>query len=201
MVEHPRHLAALVVAAGVVIMLGLSSCGSTNHSASPPATSGTTTHATDASAAPTTPTTADPRTQAFDGYRAALDALDHALSNPPNPSDPLLAQTMVDPMLTQSRNLASEWQGFGQAGKYPPHSVRRQTLISATVTGNQASLQACSVDDGIVYDISTGKTINDNVTTALDKATLTLVGGTWKLATRDQVQKWQGVAGCADDNS
>jgi hypothetical protein len=194
----------VLIAAGLVATIVLAGCGSSSRGDSserPSATTGQSTHATDASSGSRTSTTQDPRTQAFDGYRAALDALNHALSNPPNPSDSLLPQTMVDPMLSQSTNLAGEWRGFGQAGRYPAHSVRRVTLVSADVSGDQATIEACIVDDGVVYDVATGKVINDQVTTALDKATLTLVGGTWKLATRDQVQKWQGVAGCAAGTS
>ena len=49
----------------------------------------------------------------------------------------------------------------------------------------------------MLYEPATGKVLNDKVTTAHDKATMTLVDGSWKLATRAQLEKWEGVAGCA----
>ena len=69
------------------------------------------------------------------------------------------------------------------------------------MNGDKATLEACSVDDGIVYEPATGKVLNNQVTTALDKATMTRVVGIWKLATRSQLEKWQGVAGCATTTS
>lgn len=130
-----------------------------------------------------------------------MDAFNHALADPPNPDDPLLAQTMVDPMLGQTVKLAGEWRGFGQAAKAPPDSISRITLISAEVNGDQATIEACSVDDGIIYEPATGRVLNDKVTTARDQATLTQVDGTWKLESREQLEKWEGVAGCALDSS
>ena len=130
-----------------------------------------------------------------------MDAFNQALTDPPNPDDPLLAQTMVDPMLSQAVKLAGEWRGFGQAGRNPAGSVRRITFISADVDGDQATVETCSVDDGIIYEPATGTVLNDEITTARDRATLTFVEGTWKLASREQLEKWEGVAGCALESS
>jgi hypothetical protein len=203
MVPSRRRGVVLASAAVLVTALVLSSCGG---SAGPAASPADPTTSTSSSARPSsTGTTAGstpgteptPDAQVFAAYLSALKAFDDALSDPPNPSDPLLAQTMVDPMLAQTVKLAGEWRGTGQASKYPPDSVHRITLISGSVSGNQATIESCNVDDGIVYEPASGQVVNDKVTTVHDRATLMLVDGAWKLATREQVEKWEGVAGCA----
>lgn len=203
MVDSRFVLCVATLSIALVLMAG--SCGdpdsiSAPPTSEPPSSSMTTTSAVSSSS--TTATSLVPLDAiVFTSYKSALDAFNHALADPPNPDDPLLAQTMVDPMLGQAMKLAGEWRGFGQAGKAPPDSVRRITLISSDVDGDRATIEACSVDDGIVYEPATGTVLNDKVTTAHDRATLTLVDGIWKLATREQVEKWEGVAGCALDSS
>jgi len=203
MVVTRRRRVVLVAIITLTSVLALAGCGGSSDPAAAPVTSPSTPTSsgsprTTGTSPPSSSTTGtSPDAQAFDSYLSALKAFDHALSDPPDPNDPLLSQTMVDPMLTQTSKLAGEWRGFGQAERFPPNSVSRITLISSSVDGSTATLEACSVDDGIVYEPASGKILNDKVTTAHDKATLTLVDGTWKLATREQVEKWEGVAGCA----
>lgn len=203
-VGGPRRVVAAVLTG--LVLFSASSCGDASEPAAPTTTArGTSTTRTPTStvvAVPQTATTTTalasaPEADAFAAYVSAMQAFDHALTDPPNPDDPLLAQTMVDPFLTQASKLASEWKGFGQAGKFPPDSIHRIRMIAASVDGDHAEVEACSVDDGIVYEPATGKVLNDKVTTARDKATLSRVDGVWKLAIREQLEKWEGVAGCA----
>lgn len=126
-----------------------------------------------------------------------MSAFDQATANPPNPEHPALAATTVDPVLTEVRNLAASWKGFGQALRYPANSVHRIETLSVEINGDTATIETCNVDDGILYEPATGRVLNDKVTTAHDRATMTLVAGDWKLTTREQIEKWEGVAGCA----
>lgn len=136
-----------------------------------------------------------------DAYLAAMEAFDQATADPPNPDHPALAATTVDPVLTEVRNLAASWKGFGQALRYPQNSVHEITPLTVEIDGETATIETCNVDDGILYEPASGRVLNDKITTAHDRATMTLVGGTWKLTTRVQVEKWEGVAGCADASS
>jgi hypothetical protein len=133
----------------------------------------------------------------IDAYGGAMSAFDQATADPPNPDSPALLATTIDPVLTEVRNLASSWKGFGQALRYPANSLHRIDTLSVEVVGKTATIETCNVDDGVLYEPVTGKVLNDKVTTAHDKATMTLVDGSWKLATRAQLEKWEGVAGCA----
>lgn len=135
--------------------------------------------------------------QVVDAYLAAMAAFDQTTADPPNPDHPALAATTVDPALTEVRDLAASWKGFGQALRYPTTSVHEITTLSVEIDGATATIETCNVDDGILYEPASGRVLNDKITTAHDRATMTLVAGTWKLATRAQVQKWEGVAGCA----
>ena len=136
-----------------------------------------------------------------EAYLAAMSAFDQATADPPNPDHPALAATTVDPALTEVSNLAATWKGFGQALRYPEDSVHEITPLSVEIGGATATIETCNVDDGVLYEPATGRVLNDSVTTAHDRATMTFADGTWKLTTREQVEKWEGVAGCATTSS
>lgn len=147
----------------------------------------------------TTSTSTRPAEQqeVVDAYVAAMSAFEAALADPPNPDHPALAQTMGDPLLTEVRNLAGKWRGFGQAGRFPDNSVHRTEVLSVEVKGDTATLEVCVVDDGILYEPATGRVLDEDVSTARDRATLSRADGIWRLTTREQLEKWEGVAGCA----
>lgn len=130
-------------------------------------------------------------------YDAAMAAFDLAASDPVSPNHPALASTTVDPALSSVRDLAASWLGFGQALRYPAPSVHRIVVLDVQVNGETAVLESCNVDDGILYEPESGRTLNDTVTTARDRATMLRVEGVWKLSLREQLNKWDGVAGCA----
>lgn len=132
----------------------------------------------------------------IDDFLAARAAFSNSLEHP-DPTNPQLTATHVDPMLTEVRNTNAKWQGFGQAGRFPTNSVSRTEPLKVEVNSDTATIETCGVDDSIVYEPATGKVLNDDVTTVQATSTLTLVDGTWKLATRTEIQRWEGVAGCA----
>jgi hypothetical protein len=138
--------------------------------------------------------------EVIDGYLAARDAFSASLESP-DPADPALAATHVDPMLAEVRNTNAEWLGFGQAGRFPDGSVAFVEPLSVEVDGDTATIETCGVDDSIVYDTTTGEVLDDDVVTVQATSTLVRDGGIWKLSTRSEVQRWEGVAGCALDFS
>ena len=131
---------------------------------------------------------------------AARAAMSESLKSP-DPDDPTLAETHVDPMLTEVKNLNAQWLGFGQASRFPEGSVSRIDAISVEVTGDGATVETCGVDDSIVFDSATGNVINDDVVTVRASSTLQRDGDHWKLATRSELERWEGVAGCAVEQS
>jgi hypothetical protein len=61
----------------------------------------------------------------------------------------------------------------------------------------EATVQDCSVNDGVLYRVATGEIVDDSVVTNSVEAVLRLVDGSWKVESTRLLQKWEGVAGCA----
>ena len=72
---------------------------------------------------------------------------------------------------------------------------RRPTIVS--IDGDEATIQDCSINDTIVYRVATGEVVDDSTVTRSVSATMRKVDGVWKLASTSEIQKWEGVAGCA----
>lgn len=193
----------------VIAVAGASSCGSDGESAatttsstavsSPSSTTTTSSSTTTTATQPTSPWTAEQQA-VLDDFMAARAAFSTSLESP-DPDNPELAATHVDPMLTEVTNTNAEWKGFGQAGRFPENSVSRTDALSIEITGDQAIVETCGVDDSVVFDTATGAVLNDDVVTVRASSTLTNVDGDWKLTTRSELERWEGVAGCAVEQS
>ena len=124
--------------------------------------------------------TADPASTAvLAAYRAGWRAFEQALATA-NPADPALAATMVDPQLqgVKVNLLADQRQGMVGRGTFTLHP--KIVAMSATT----ATVVDCAYSTAALVYVSTGKPVppvtppeNDGV-----RATLVLVGGTWKIA-------------------
>ncbi len=77
-----------------------------------------------------------------------------------------------------------------------PDPVRSSVKV-VNVSGEEAVLQECVIDDDVVYRYTTGEVVNASVATNSVEATMRRVDGAWKLASTRLVQRWEGVAGCA----
>lgn len=194
----PRRLASLSATAALVV----GACGATaTDDASSPLGSASPATSAAASPSPTAPSTSAPSTEAnregevVDAYMAAREAFSASLVDP-DPDDPELAATHVDPMLAEVRRMNAEWRGSGRAGRFPDDSIARAVPMSIEVTGDAATVEICGVDDSIVYETATGTVLDDSVVTVHSSSTLRLVEGTWKLATRTEFARWEGVTEC-----
>lgn len=135
-------------------------------------------------------------------YAAYWQARFDANQNPPNPDHPGLREyatgEQLDNVVDETRRNLDD----GLALRKPENSVARSSVRVVTVTGDEATLQECVVDDGIVYRFRTGEVVNDTVATHSVEASMRRVDGEWKVATTRLLQRWEGVAGCARaDNS
>ena len=133
-------------------------------------------------------------------FVAARRAFSTSLQNP-NPDDPQLPATHVDPMLAEVRKTNAQWQAFGQAGRFPANSVSRTEPLTVEINGDAASIETCGVDDSIIYQPATGKVLNSDVVTVQATSTMARTNGRWMLQTRTELHRWEGVAGCALDFS
>lgn len=193
-------LTALVVAVVLVVAAcsdddGQSASSTSSTTSSSPATTSTTTSTT------TTPETTDGadtlEQELIDRYTTFWEVRFEANQAPPNPDDPRLAEYATG---AQLENVIDETQrnlDDGVALRRPEDSVARSTVRVVEVDGDEATLQECVVDDGIVYRIDTGEVVNDTVATHSVQATMRKVDGIWKVAEAALLQRWEGVAGCA----
>ena len=132
--------------------------------------------------------------QRYVGY---WDARFAANSGTPNPKDPALAEFATGPQLAvvvaeTQKNLDA---GLAFKPRAKPANERRVTVIS--IKGDQAVVQECFVDDGLVIRRDTGAAVDDKVATHNVRGELTRVNGVWRVSKAELIQRWEGVAGCA----
>jgi hypothetical protein len=179
---------APTVATLAVLAVLLAACGGGGADA---AHSSTTTSPRSTTSASTTSSQSAEAAAVLSGYRDAWHAFEHALADA-NPSDPLLAATMVDPQLqgVKANLLADQRQGIVGRGSFALHpKIVSMSATTATVVDCAHSTAA------LVYQ-STGKPVppvtppeNDGV-----HSTLVLTGGTWKV-TKQTVTDGKCTAG------
>ena len=132
-----------------------------------------------------------------DRYAAYWQARFEANQNPPNPDHPGLREyatgEQLDNVVEETRRNLDE----GRALRKPENSVARSSVRVVKVTGDEATLQECVVDDGVVYRFRTGEVVNDTVATHSVEASMRRVDGVWRVATTRLLQRWEGIAGCA----
>ena len=173
--QRPNRRAPAIATLAVLAFL-LAACGGGGADA---AHSSTTTSPQSTTSASTTSGHSSEAAAVLSGYRAAWHAFENALADA-NPSDPLLAATMVDPQLqgVKANLLADQRQGIVGRGSFALHpKIVSMSATTATVVDCAHSTAA------LVYQI-TGKPVppvtppeNDGV-----HSTLVLTGGTWKVA-------------------
>lgn len=130
-------------------------------------------------------------------YNSYWEARFDANENPPNPDHPGLREyatgEQLQSVIEETRRNLEE----GLALRKPENSVARSSVRVVTVNGDEAMLQECVVDDGVIYRYRTGEVVNDTVATHSVEASMRRVDGEWKVAKTRLLQRWEGVAGCA----
>lgn len=133
-------------------------------------------------------------------YVGYWDARFRANSGTPNPDDPALAEyatgAQLDAVIAETRKNLDDGRAF-QPRKNPAN-IRRVKVIS--LTGDQAVVQECFVDDGLVVRRDTGAVVNDTIATHNVRGELTRVDGAWRVSRAQLIQRWEGIAGCALDS-
>lgn len=191
----------LVVVVGGLMLVGCGEKGDDEISALPPSATERQTVTTEGTAAETTapsdgqePTVEEEIIARYEGF---WQARFEANQEPVNPDHPGLRKFATGDQLESAiagirQNLAE-----GRAVRRPEGSSRRSEVRVVSVDGDQAIVQECFLDDGVVYQVGTGEVINDSVATHNVRGTMEQVDGEWKLSSSSLVQRWEGVAGCA----
>ena len=175
-----------------------SSPDSSTSSTSTSSTSTTTSEPTSTTATTdTTSPTADEEAVILERYLEFWDVRFEANSDPVDPADPRLADLATDAQLTNVLEETQRRADQGLALRNPTDSVTERRPVVVSVDGSEATIQDCSINDTIVYRVSDGEVIDDSTVTRSVSATMRKVDGVWKLSSTSEIQKWEGVAGCA----
>lgn len=170
----------------------------------PPTTPSTTTTPPTTAARPaeetTTPSGDDRSTEEeiIARYIAYWDARFAANSGTPNPDHPALAEhatgAQLEAVIAETRaNLA---QGLVFEERSDPTEFRTVDVIE--VDTDFAVVQECFVDDGLVVRRDTGEVVNDTIATHNVRSEMRRVDGSWRVSEARLIQRWEGVAGCAN---
>lgn len=209
-----RHIAARlgVLAALVLVVAGCSSSEDESPSSSPDvdARSSTTTTTAPSSSTSTSSTTestleTEPKPEGgsvddeiISRYIGYWDARFAANSGTPNPEDPALREYATGEQLKAviAETQANLDQGLSFRKRSDPAGIRTVDVIE--VDGDRATVQECVVDDGLVVRTVDDQIVNDTIATHNVRGVLLRVDGEWRVAEARLVQRWEGVAGCAN---
>lgn len=189
-----RTTRAVAVACAAAIVLG-AACGRDNGDDA--AAEAPTTTERRSTASSTTPSNADVEKLLIDRYLSFWESRQLANQAPPNPDHPSLSEYATGAQLENVISETRRRRDDGLAIRTPDNSVSRHDVRVIESSDTEATLQDCSVNDGVIYRVATGEVVNDDVVTQSIRATMRVVDGQWKLERATLVQEWPGVAGCA----
>lgn len=202
--RRPVRIAPLLL----VALLTVSACSgdgdgalpATSTGEGPTTTASTLTNVTSTTSSTTSETTApddDPEAEVLDRYLAFWEARFAANTDPVDPEDPQLAEFATGAQLDNVREETRQRADAGVAFRRPGDSVTERRPRVVEISDDVARIQDCAINDSIVYRVTTGEVIDDSVVTRSVSATMRLVDGRWRLESAREIQKWEGVAGCA----
>ena len=151
-----------------------------------------------ATVATTSTAAASVETQLAAGVRGFFAARAAANAAPaPNPKDPLLVASATGDALADVRAETTKRRDVGQAIRAGSGHVAQTRVGFVSVTGPAATVVVCSIDDGVTFEVATGRVVSDAVMTRSDRFDLEQSSDVWKVARVVRIQQWEGVAGCA----
>ena len=136
-----------------------------------------------------------------DRYLEFWDARFEANTDPVDPDNPRLRDLATGEQLANVIDETQRRKDAGLAFREADGSVKERRVRVVNVEGDVATLQDCATNDDVVYRVATGEVVDDSVVTRNISAEMRLVDGEWRLAGAQELQKWEGVAGCALSDS
>lgn len=184
----------------VVLASGSAGCNSRDQQIPETPRITTSTSSSAATSAPTSTSSSvasSDESSVVDRYVAFWEARFDANTAPVDPDDPQLREYATGSQLEQVVDETTARRDDGLALRRPADSVSRRRVTVVSNDGRTASVQDCSVNDGIVYRVVTGEVVDDSVATLSIEAELERLDGKWKVASTRLIQQWEGIAGCA----
>ena len=126
----------------------------------------------------------------------ALDA-EHKASAISDGTIPEMKATHLDPMLTRLRDSNYGRRQVGQRVRFPENSIYHVEPEQVEFPDDTtAKYTNCTYDDGVIYEVATGRIVDGDVGTVRFSVTFRNLAGMWMLAERDIDGTWNGVAQC-----
>lgn len=133
-------------------------------------------------------------------YQAFWDAFDRAFgfgrTGPANPDDPALAETQVDPQLSESREFFGRLRSEGRTSR-GERNERHPWILGVTDFDQVAFIADCvRLGESATVDLATGEVVEENEAGQLNhyESQMVRVEGSWKVKSVDVVG--EGVAEC-----
>lgn len=188
---HVRHGRLLMTTAGtlaVALSAIASACGGDDAGDSaPPAT-------TVGMGEQMTTTTLSQEDRVAAAYRAYWRMLER-LSAEPDPTDPEIEKRATGSALGEVTDGLTTLQSLGRAARTGPQYSHQ--VLSVDISGKEAVVHDCAVDDSAVVDTSSGERLEGGTpATGLIEAALVRVGGHWKVAEVETLTTKEGIASC-----
>ena len=133
------------------------------------------------------------RVRAFFAARDAANAAPAA-----NPAAPQLADAASGTALKDVRDETTRRRDAGQAIRNGQQNLAEIRVGFVSINGATATAAACSIDDGVIFEVATGRVVNDAVMTHNYRIDLELTGEVWRVSQIVRIQQWNGRAGCAN---
>lgn len=130
-------------------------------------------------------------------YLEFWDARFEANTEPVDPDSARLRDLATGDQLTNVVAETQQRKDSGLALRAADDPVKERRVRLVDVQGDTATIQDCATNDDVVYRVATGEVVDDSVVTRNISAEMRLVEGQWRLAAAQELQKWEGVAGCA----
>lgn len=115
----------------------------------------------------------------------------------PDRDDPTIDRNHTGASRDQVRAELQRYRDSNQAARLADGRAPVPEIESVAVAGGSAVLQVCIVDDVQLIDLSTDKTVDDDVVSKQFKSTLKRVdAGAWKLESQERIGRWEDGDGC-----
>ena len=139
-----------------------------------------------------------------DQILAAVDGFDRStitVNDPPDASHPDLARFRTGDVLATARTAVLQNQRLGIAYRLPGDAEFVHTATILQASDVQALVHDCVVDDAQQVTLTDGHVLNGSVATKLFETTLVVSDGVWKVSENALLERWEGIGGCASDES
>jgi hypothetical protein len=147
--------------------------------------------------ATTTTAPADPEADVEAAYRAYVAMIDRLLESP-DPHDPEIPQRTTGAARDDIESFVAQNLADGTIIRKGPAAA--ESILSIEVSGDEATLRACFVDESGAYDVNTGAVLRPmTIVTSIDTVQLERVDAVWRVSLRRAPgpdERWEGVNRC-----